>query len=301
MMPSEGGGLPGYGMPMPDGMVVEQRMTGVALRWVSRGYGFIKPDDGGPDLFCHVSSITDGKMLKEGAPVQFVKRIDERKGNEQAFEVTGGSDEDVMSGGGGGGKGSGGYGKGSGGYGGAGGGGVTGAPPPGKSQGMAKLWTAKGYGFIAPDDGGEDLFCHFSQIEDGNALQQGTVVHFVKQFDEAKGRSRAVRVSGGVQEARGGGGGGGSYGGGGGAYGGGMGGGFNGGYGNYGGGFAVPGFGYGGGVPGGGVPGGGIPGGGIPGGGFGAGGFGGGAPGGYGGVPATGGYGAACGGGGGQW
>ena len=46
------------------------KSTGVALRWqADRGFGFIKPDDGGDDLFCHYSSILDGKCLKEGAKV----------------------------------------------------------------------------------------------------------------------------------------------------------------------------------------------------------------------------------------
>ena len=57
------------------------KASGVACRWNERGFGFIKPDDGGDDLFCHVSQITDGNALSEGAPVHFVKVFDERRGS----------------------------------------------------------------------------------------------------------------------------------------------------------------------------------------------------------------------------
>ena len=65
-----GGGGDGYG-----------KASGVACRWNERGFGFIKPDDGGDDLFCHVSQITDGNALSEGATVHFVKVFDERRGS----------------------------------------------------------------------------------------------------------------------------------------------------------------------------------------------------------------------------
>jgi len=36
---------------------------------------------------------------------------------------------------------------------------------------------AKGFGFIKPDDGGEDLFAHFSQIQ-GSTLKENQRVSF---------------------------------------------------------------------------------------------------------------------------
>ena len=104
------------------------KATGKALRWNANGFGFIKPDDGGEDLYCHFSSILDGKALKVGATVSFVKKYDDRKGKDRAVEVTGGCPEDGGFGsgdGGGGGRGSGGA------------GGVTGPPPASKVQGAA--------------------------------------------------------------------------------------------------------------------------------------------------------------------
>ncbi len=55
----------------------------------------------------------------------------------------------------------------------------------------------KGYGFVAPDDGGEDLFVHYSNIQmDGfRVLREGQKV----EYDTAEGRKGmqavAVRAS----------------------------------------------------------------------------------------------------------
>lgn len=93
---------------------------GVACRWNDRGFGFIRPDEGGEDLFCHCSQITDGNCLKEGARVSYYKVWDAKRGKDRAENVKGGITQDSPAGGYGGGYAAGGEG---GGYGGGGGGG----------------------------------------------------------------------------------------------------------------------------------------------------------------------------------
>lgn len=53
----------------------------------------------------------------------------------------------------------------------------------------------KGYGFIAPDDGGKDVFVHHTAIQEQGfrSLQEGQKVNFELQQD-AKG-GRAVNVT----------------------------------------------------------------------------------------------------------
>jgi CspA family cold shock protein len=53
-----------------------------------------------------------------------------------------------------------------------------------QQEGIVKWFNnAKGYGFIAPKDGGKDLFVHFSAIEaEGyRSLNEGQVVNFQVQ------------------------------------------------------------------------------------------------------------------------
>lgn len=62
-------------------------------------------------------------------------------------------------------------------------------------QGVVKWFDSlKGYGFIQPDDGGQEVFVHFSQIEgDGyRNLYEGDRVHF-DLVDQGKG-PQAKRV-----------------------------------------------------------------------------------------------------------
>ena len=86
-----GGGLRGGGGGGGGGS-----KRGTACRWNDRGFGFITPDDGGDDLFCHCSAITDGDCLKEGARVEYSVVFDAPIGHRgygqgRAIAVTGGS------------------------------------------------------------------------------------------------------------------------------------------------------------------------------------------------------------------
>ena len=55
------------------------RGEGVVARYDSdRGFGFIAPDAGGPDLFVHVSVIRGGEELRQGDRVRFQVRQSDR-------------------------------------------------------------------------------------------------------------------------------------------------------------------------------------------------------------------------------
>ncbi len=190
------------------------------VKWfnATKGFGFIQPEDGGPDVFVHVSAVERAGLsaLNEGDQVAFELEQDRRSGKTSAGGLQVLSAAPPGAGGGGprggfgGGGGGGGFGAPRGGAGGGrsfvrvprgggfgGGGGGTGGEP---GAGTVKWFNStKGFGFIQPEDGGEDVFVHISAVERAglNGLQEGERVSYRAEPNPRTGKMSVVRLEGG--------------------------------------------------------------------------------------------------------
>jgi CspA family cold shock protein len=63
------------------------------VKWFNstKGYGFIQPEDGGKDVFVHVSAVerSDLRALNEGQRVEYELEKDRRTGKESAVNLKG--------------------------------------------------------------------------------------------------------------------------------------------------------------------------------------------------------------------
>lgn len=173
-----------------------------------KGFGFIQPDDGGSDVFVHVSAVERSGLrgLNEGDQVSFEVEEDRRSGKFAAVElrVTGSGarpassdrpDQRSQSG----------Y-RPHGGDSRPGGGARSGGRPYGDSgggssegggQGVVKWFNAtKGFGFIQPDGGGEDVFVHVSAVERAGLreLRDGQRLSFDLERDRRSGKTAATNL-----------------------------------------------------------------------------------------------------------
>lgn len=64
-------------------------MASGSVKWfnATKGYGFIQPDDGGADVFVHISAVERAGMstLNEGQKLEF--ELEERRGKMNASEL----------------------------------------------------------------------------------------------------------------------------------------------------------------------------------------------------------------------
>jgi len=177
-------------MPTPKGATDSEGSdnTGTIARWnIERGFGFIRKDSGGDDLFCHVRDIVglaEGTWPRAGEAVSFRVEFNDKKQSYQAKDVllassgapageVGGvaSDSDQMD---------------------------SGATGNNMDTGTIKVWNyERGFGFIEPVGGqrGNDIFCHFSKLVDGpESVQEGDQVTFQKQISQRTGKWEAIDV-----------------------------------------------------------------------------------------------------------
>lgn len=52
-----------------------------------KGFGFITPDDGGTDVFVHISAVDSGGPLRDGAKVSYEVGQDRKTGKSKAENV----------------------------------------------------------------------------------------------------------------------------------------------------------------------------------------------------------------------
>ncbi len=64
------------------------------------------------------------------------------------------------------------------------------------ASGTVKFFSEeKGFGFISPDNGGQDVFVHVSELAGGGSLKQGDKVSFNIGQDRRTGKTKAENVT----------------------------------------------------------------------------------------------------------
>jgi CspA family cold shock protein len=166
----------------------------------SKGFGFIQPNDGGADIFVHISAVERSGLqgLNEGDQVTFEIEEDRRSGKLAAVELrvtaagagpSARPDQRSQSN----------YRPQGGGAPRSGGGdrGAGARATEGSGSGTVKWFNStKGFGFIQSHQGGDDVFVHISAVERAGLreLREGEVVSFDIERDRRTGKAAATNL-----------------------------------------------------------------------------------------------------------
>jgi CspA family cold shock protein len=75
----------------PSRTCLGEEMTTGTVKWFNsqKGFGFIQPDDGGADVFVHISAVERAGMvgLNEGQKISYESMVDRRSGKFSAEEL----------------------------------------------------------------------------------------------------------------------------------------------------------------------------------------------------------------------
>jgi CspA family cold shock protein len=179
-----GGGFRGGGAGGMPPQVVGEGKGVVKFFNPQKGFGFIVRDDGGEDVFVHISAVEQAGLtdLADGQPLEFT--LVDRGGRVSATNLRIDGDPMPVERGGGGGAG------------GAGAGGPQRQLTGEKASGTVKFFNAmKGFGFIQRDDGQPDAFVHISAVERAGmpTLNEGDRLEFELEVDR-RGKYAAVNL-----------------------------------------------------------------------------------------------------------
>jgi CspA family cold shock protein len=80
---------PAYAGLLP--LFLEKKMTTGTVKWFNsqKGFGFIQPDDGGADIFVHISAVERAGLpgLHEGQKITYEAMVDRRSGKFSADDL----------------------------------------------------------------------------------------------------------------------------------------------------------------------------------------------------------------------
>jgi CspA family cold shock protein len=179
-----GGGFRGGGGGGMPPQVVGEGKGVVKFFNPQKGFGFVVRDDGGEDVFVHISAVEQAGLtdLADGQPLEFT--LVDRGGRVSATNLRIDGDPMPVERSGGGNAGAGGA------------GGPQRQLTGEKASGTVKFFNAmKGFGFIQRDDGQPDAFVHISAVERAGmpTLNEGDRLDFELEVDR-RGKYAAVNL-----------------------------------------------------------------------------------------------------------